>query len=206
MLTRYRPILERTARPLGQAMARAGISANAVTVLSLAAGGGAGALLAFGRPAWSILFIFLMMLLDALDGAVARAQGKPSAFGQVLDHTLDRFAEILVLGGILLGGLCAPAYAYAAMTGMLMASYVRAKAESVGLGPCTAGLAGRSEKMMLLGAGLVVEIFLPGRQVLNWFLLAIALISYVTALQRLLYARRLAAKAVEVHEAEQPRR
>ncbi len=191
MLTRYRAIVERTTRPLGEAFVRIGVSANAVTLLSLIAGGAAGAVLALGRPLWGMVLIFLMMLLDALDGAVARAQGEPAAFGQVLDHTLDRFAEILVLGGILLGGLCAPIYAYAAMTGMLMASYARAKAESVGLGPCTVGLAGRLEKMLLLGLGLLVETFVPDRQLLNWFLLVIALLSYVTAVQRLLYARRL---------------
>jgi len=129
-----------------------------------------------------------MALGDMMDGATARAGGTTNRFGGVLDHVSDRYAEFLLLFGILLSGRVMPAWPFFAISGMIMASYVRAKAESLGgLRQCTVGLAGRNEKLTLFVAGLIADLLWPHLHLLMWALIAIGVLSHITAGQRLLY-------------------
>jgi CDP-diacylglycerol--glycerol-3-phosphate 3-phosphatidyltransferase/archaetidylinositol phosphate synthase len=79
-----------------------------------------------------------------------------------------------------------------ALFGMVMASYVRARAESSGkVASCDVGFAGRPEKMTLLIIGMALQPFLPQLRILQWAVIAVGVLSHITALQRLLYARRI---------------
>ena len=130
-----------------------------------------------------------MFAADVMDGATARARGVSSDFGMVFDHVVDRYAEFIVIGGLMVGNWITPLVGIFASSGVVMASYVRAKAESTGKVPdCAVGIAGRLEKLLLTyGAVALLGI---GKDFGAVFLLfCVGIISHLTAIQRLLYAK-----------------
>jgi CDP-diacylglycerol--glycerol-3-phosphate 3-phosphatidyltransferase len=156
-----RSVFTKLLNPLGRRLSGLGVTPNAITVVGTI-GAVAGALVFFTRGWWFVgtLVIWGFVMLDALDGIVARASGRVSSFGGVLDSTGDRFADAAVFGSI---GW------YFAMHGqrwMLLAallclvlgsvtSYVRARAEAAGF-TCKVGIAERTDRLIivLVGTGL----------------------------------------------------
>jgi phosphatidylglycerophosphate synthase len=121
-----------------------------------------------------------------LDGAVARATNSATRFGAVYDHVLDRYAEFAILLGIGIGGLVDWIWVVFALFGMIMASFVRAKAESVGgLKSCTVGIAERQEKLLLILAGSFVQPLFS--LALPICVFVVGVISHITVVQRLHY-------------------
>lgn len=189
MLTRFRDLYERISIPFGKASLRLHLSPDFWTFFSLVSALFAGILIMQGEFLAGILLVLVMNLADMMDGATARAGNMGTAFGTVLDHVVDRYGEFLLMGGIMVGGWVSPALGLFAASGIVMASYVRAKAESAGgLKKCVVGFAGRQEKLILLYAALLCF-------QLNYVVVAqvciflIGLLSHVTAVQRLNYAR-----------------
>ena len=90
------------------------------------------------------LMVFLTAVLDALDGIVARMRDMSSKRGDLVDHTLDRVADIIMLGGVALGPLVDTTIGFAAIIGVLMLSYMGTQAQAVGAGRDYAGLLGLS--------------------------------------------------------------
>ncbi len=191
ILARFRSLYEQSTIPLGRFCLRLGLSADLLTLMSLLVGGMAAFAIARGAFLLGIALILLMGVADMLDGATARAGGTANPFGTVLDHVVDRYAEFLLLLGALLSGAVEGGWTIFALFGMVMASYVRARAESTGrIASCNVGFAGRQEKLVLFILGLLFQPFLPGFSPLQWAVIVIGAVSHVTALQRLLYARR----------------
>lgn len=191
ILARFRTLYERTTIPLGEICLRLGLTPNTLTVISLVLGGFAAFAIARGAFYWGIFAIILMGLFDMLDGATARAGGTANAFGTVFDHVIDRYAEFFILLGVMLSGAAEPGWTMFALFGMVMASYVRARAEATGLlESCNVGFAGRQEKLGLLIVGLALHPLMPGVGLLNWIVIGVGALSHITALQRLLYARK----------------
>jgi CDP-diacylglycerol--glycerol-3-phosphate 3-phosphatidyltransferase len=177
----------RFADPIALAVARTGLTPNAVTALGLAGSLGAAALVAGGYFLIGGLLVLVAAALDLLDGALARATGRVTAFGGVFDATLDRLGEAAVLGGVLFhfsegGHRQEVILAYIAIVGSISVSYVRARAEAAGLS-LKEGLFTRPERVIVLGLGLMVDQVL----VALWIL---AVVSVFTALQRLYAAWR----------------
>ena len=85
---RLRPLIDPILNAQGRALARAGVSADAVTLAGLALGLLAAGLIALGQPLWALLPLVASRLADGLDGAVARARGG-SDFGGYLDIICD---------------------------------------------------------------------------------------------------------------------
>lgn len=192
LLARFREVYEQQTLPLGRACARLGLSADMLTYLSLAFSVGAGYLIARGWFQWGVAAILLVGLADMLDGATARAAGTASEYGTVLDHVTDRYAEFFLLGGVLLSGAASAGWVLFALFGMVMASYVRARAESTKkLRSCNVGFAGRQEKLALLVAGLLLQPLFPELALLEWAVICIGVASHITAAQRLRYARQM---------------
>jgi phosphatidylglycerophosphate synthase len=192
ILARFRLLYEQTTIPLGRVCLRLGLTPNMLTLISLFIGGLAG--YATARRAFfsGVALIVLMGVADMLDGATARAGGLASPYGTVLDHVVDRYAEFVILLGVMLSGAVLPGWAMFALFGMVMASYVRARAESTGLvASCNVGFAGRQEKLVLLCLGMLAQPVLPEFALLQWAVIAVGAVSHVTAVQRLLYARRI---------------
>ena len=133
--------------------------------------------------------------MDALDGRYSRMSGKGTQFGAFLDSTLDRVEEGLVLAAIGVyfaseGGEIAVAATIVTVLGSLMVSYTRARAEALGI-ECKVGFAQRPPRVVILGVGIF---FGAGAGLGDFSLLApsvyaLALLTSVTALQRVLHVR-----------------
>ena len=191
MFAQFRLTYQRLVMPLGHAALKLGLGPDFWTVLSVLLSIAAAYVLSQQNWVLGLAVVFTANFLDLVDGATARAGGTANPFGTVFDHNMDRYAEFIIFGGILLSGYVPAWLIYTALFGMVMASYVRAKAESAGgLEHCVVGLAGRAEKLLLLYLGLALEGFFGVGGALYWVIAIIALISHITFLQRLLYTRR----------------
>src|SRR5271156_1304505 len=142
-------------------------------------------------------------VMDTLDGRYSRMSGKGTPFGALLDSTLDRVEEGIVLTAVagyfaLHGQRVAAAAVVVAVLGSLMVSYTRARAEALGV-ECKVGLATRPVRVVILSIGLV---FARGASLGNFSLLApavyvLAVLSLITVCQRIWHVRKeLNAQAV----------
>jgi CDP-diacylglycerol--glycerol-3-phosphate 3-phosphatidyltransferase len=178
-------LLESIVRPL----AREGISPNILTVVGFLAMVGVAWVLSQGYERLAGLLIIAVGLFDALDGALARSTGKSTTFGAFFDSTLDRFAEIALYLGLLYlyrGDTLATVLIYLTITGSLMVSYTRARAEGLGV-ECKVGLFTRLERLAVLVLGLLLNRTL-------WALVVLAVLSNLTALQRMWHVWRVAGR------------
>jgi CDP-diacylglycerol--glycerol-3-phosphate 3-phosphatidyltransferase len=184
---------------------RLGVSPNQLTLTGLLLQAAVAVVIALGYlPLGGVLLVF-SAIFDAFDGTLARMTGRSSRFGAFFDSTLDRYAEALVLFGLLIHVSGQPdtrtevLLIYAAVVGSLVVSYTRAKAESLGI-PCTEGILTRAERVALLVIGLVLSGWqpvaaLPG--VLTIVLWLVAILSNVTAIQRIFAVRKATQQDVE---------
>jgi CDP-diacylglycerol--glycerol-3-phosphate 3-phosphatidyltransferase len=195
-----RPIVAKVIEPLVAMLARRGVTPDAVTIVgTVGAVVGSVGLFATGHLFWGTVVVTVAVLLDLLDGALARARGGGSLFGAVLDSAGDRISDAAIFGAlvwwysggghnrllVLLALLCL-------VLGVLT-SYVKARAEGVGLS-CDVGIVERLERLLLVlfGTGLS-GIGVPyALHVGLWVLLAG---SAVTVFQRIAEVHRQAAGA-----------
>jgi len=186
LLGKLRARYEAAMQPIGNQLGRLGARPNMITTLSLAVSLGAGIAYALMLPVLGALGLLASGFVDMLDGAVARATGSATRFGAVYDHVLDRYAEFAVLLGIGFGGLVNWVWVIFCLFGMVMASFTRAKAESVGgLSSCAVGIAERQEKIALLFIGSVLQPILPVALIAA--VIIVGLLSHITVVQRLFY-------------------
>ena len=175
---------------IGAHVARTGLTPNQLTVLGLVLNAVVAVALALGQLQLGGVLLLVAGAFDMLDGAVARATGKVTRFGGVLDSVLDRYSEALVLGGLLIWivradlGVVPVLLCYATIVGSLLVSYVRARAEGAGI-PLTQGFFARPERIVVLAVGLLLA-----RPIAILWLLAIA--TNVTVLQRVWLVRQAA--------------
>ena len=148
--------------------------------------------------------MLLTSLTDMLDGSTARAGNLGTVFGGILDHVADRYGEFFILSGIPLSGAVHPGWGLFALFGMLIASYTRAAAESMGkIENCAVGIMGRLEKFILIIIGSVLEHFYPSGTWpeggwLEVALIIVGLTSLITAIQRLVYTYKILGKRQQV--------
>ena len=140
------------------------------------------------HPILLILAPLLMLasgLLDALDGALARLYGEATNFGGFFDSLLDRYADAIIICGIILGGLTDITWGLAALMGSLLVSYARARAEAAGVKMESVGLAERAERLVLLAlASFLSFVWL---EALGWGVLVLAILTNLTVVQRVIY-------------------
>ncbi|MGB7123627.1 MAG: CDP-alcohol phosphatidyltransferase family protein [Thermoplasmata archaeon] len=103
------------------------------------------------------VLIFLAGLFDVLDGAVARTTGRTSLRGDVLDHVIDRYADILFVLGIAISGFANPILALLALVSLLLTSYMGAQAQAVGQGRSYGGLLSRADRLVVLAIATFLE-------------------------------------------------
>lgn len=121
------------------------------------------------------------------DGALARATGKSSKFGAILDSASDRVSEALLLGGLSLwfvqtGNTMGIIVCYVALIASFLVSYVRARGEAVGF-DCAVGLCTRPERVIVLALGLLTSFVFVAVSI-------VALCATVTVVERLVYLQR----------------
>lgn len=235
MLGSLRERYQRAMMPVGRILAKTGITPNMITGLTLLVALVSAWFFIIGQIITGFLIMILTVVMDMFDGAVARAANLSSKFGATFDHTLDRYAEFLFMLGLMMGPLNSIVLPWAPFTiewwtpgdtfipwfwgffalfGMIMASFTRAKAESVGgMKSCTVGIAERQEKLLLQFAGILLltipatniwtDVLSVAPVVLNFFIalditnvltfciVLVGILSHITVVQRLLYARKI---------------
>lgn len=148
------------------------------------------------------LFVALNAFLDMLDGKVARLRGIESPRGDFLDHILDRYADLFIIGGITLTPWCDIRIGILAMLGVFLASYMGTQAQAMGLKRDYSGMLGRADRLALLIGTPIVQLVLiefgygifftieslPGGamsfSLIGFLLCWFAIAGHVTAIQR----------------------
>jgi archaetidylinositol phosphate synthase len=197
-LDALRPLADRLMEPLVSTAKRIGLTPDGISILALlAAIGAAGSFIAAGDVQLYYLagavFVLLNGILDLVDGNLARELGTDSRAGDLLDHVLDRYADITIIGG-LAAGLGAYGLGLAAITGVLMTSYLGTQAQAVDLDRVYGGVLGRADRLALTGVvtgvAAFVEFTVGGFTLVGLLLIVFAVVGHVTALQRFYFAMR----------------
>lgn len=189
MLSHYKERVTHWADPVARALLALRLRPNHLTVLGLGVSVLAALSFARGRERWGAVLLILAGLFDFFDGSLARLSGQVTPFGAFLDSVIDRYSDLVVLAGILLlffgsGRPVAVLLTLLALIGTVMVSYTKARAQAIGVA-CEIGLMERPERLITLIAGGLFDLMTPALWVL-------AVLVNVTAIQRILYTRRVA--------------
>jgi len=197
-LDRLRPVADRALAPFVAASVRAGLTPNGISVLAFGAALAAAAAFV-AAPDEPLLYVAGGLLvglngwLDLVDGALARELETASAAGDLLDHVLDRYADVVLIAG-LAAGIGRYALGFAAVTGVLLTSYMGTQIQAVGLGREYGGLVGRADRLALIGlVGIGTAVYpepIEGLTAVGWLLVFLAVVGHLTALQRFVGAWR----------------
>ena len=142
---------------------------------------------------FAVFFVFMNGLLDAIDGKVAKLADKTSRRGDFLDHALDRYGDVLILGGLVLSPWCRyPSIGLLAIVGVLLTSYMGTQSQAIGYKRNYSGLLGRADRLALLMIAPTIQhillycaIQLPWNfNLLEWVLIYFAVMGNITAVQR----------------------
>ncbi len=170
--------------PIVKVLANFRIHPNVITILCFLGFVISSYFIATGNFFVAGILLLVFAPLDAVDGALARFSNQVTSFGAFLDSTLDRYGEIFIFlaftyyfleNDIAYGVLLS----FLSITGSLMVSYTRARAEGAGF-ECKIGLLTRFERLLLLILALLFDFCIP-------FLIFISIFTHFTALQRILY-------------------
>ncbi|MCD6358526.1 MAG: CDP-alcohol phosphatidyltransferase family protein [Dehalococcoidia bacterium] len=184
-----RTLGQRITVPVIAFISKSGVTPNTLTIIGFLITLAAAALVGTGHLFVGGIVILIAGLFDMLDGALARARKQESFWGSFLDSTLDRLSEAALLLGLLTfclqqGLTLETVLTYIVFAGSMMVSYVRSKAESLGL-KCTVGWFTRPERVIVLALGLLFN------QIL--ILLGILLVfTWITVIQRIAHVRQQA--------------
>ena len=164
------------------------VTPNMVTVASLGFGAASGYMLMQNRLWAGLMWGYLMSFSDIVDGQLAKALGKESRFGGVLDSTIDRYNEFFLFGGLgiryfNLGNTVWAIFCAAAFLNSVMVSYVKARAEADGF-DCNVGMLQRPERITILAIGVAF-----GGAVLDTVIVILAVGTFLTVLRRLWHVR-----------------
>lgn len=170
-------------KPLTQVAKSISISPNVLSVTGFAITLTAAAFIPFNTVTGGFM-ILAGGVFDLLDGVVARTNGKETKFGALLDSTLDRFADAALFVAIMLllfkqNNLIGVVFAIGSLVGSFLISYVRARAEGLGI-DCNVGLIERPERVVLLAFGCITG-SLPG------IVLVLFVLSHITVVQRVVH-------------------
>lgn len=144
-----------------------------------------------------VLAAFLLLLsgfCDALDGVIARLYEEITVFGGFLDSLLDRYADAMILGGIIFGGFGDVSWGLVAVVGSMLVSYARARAEAAGVKMESIGLAERPERIMILVVASLVT--LVWFEALKWSIILLAFLTNLTVLQRVVHFHHVLRKKI----------
>ncbi|MDD6494496.1 MAG: CDP-alcohol phosphatidyltransferase family protein [Prevotella sp.] len=188
---------------------RLGITPNVVTTLGMLGNGAGAAILVYAamkQPGdysligWAGIVIIISSVMDMVDGYMARTANLCSTFGAFYDSVLDRYCELLTLSGLAFyftqtGHNWAAVTTFLSLIGSIMVSYVRARAEGLGVS-CSVGLMQRPERVVVTIAGMILAGFLQGCTGFDtlWFVYVsqglIAVLANFTAFYRIAHVKK----------------
>jgi phosphatidylglycerophosphate synthase len=176
--------------PIARAMPIGPMGVSVVSLLTAIGAGYSFYMATMEEREWLLigaLMVFLTAVFDALDGIVARMKEIASRRGDLLDHTLDRVADVIILGGIALSSMVDITIGFSAIIGVLMLSYMGTQAQAVGAGREYAGLLGRADRLVVLVMIPIIQYFSDGYQEWNYMTLmcyAFAIVCTLSAIYR----------------------
>lgn len=194
--------------PVIKGMIRIGFTPNLVTTIGFVLNIAATIMLLYAAGemtestsivGWSGAVILFAGLFDMMDGRLARIGNMSSMFGALWDSTLDRYSELFTLFGIAMylilnSWVTGAVLTFLAMVGSVMVSYVRARAEGLGI-ECKVGLMQRPERVVLTSLGAI----LCGIFDNLWFLVVpiviIAILANITAFWRICHCYKVLNKS-----------
>jgi phosphatidylglycerophosphate synthase len=181
---RFQAWVRARARQVVPALRALHLTPNALTIVGLVVCAGSAVLVALGDLVAGGVVLFVASAFDILDGALARVMGKTQRYGAFLDSTIDRYAEAFTYIALLYYFLfrqhatLEPMLVIVALTGSLLVSYVRARAQSLGF-TVNGGWLARPERVVITVIGLIIA------PLLVWALWVLAVLTNVTVLQRI---------------------
>lgn len=203
---RFRGQIETWVRPIGMSVKRAGIPADAITACGLVMSVACAIAIGSGALRVGLILLALTGIPDTLDGAVAKASGTSSQRGAFFDSFSDRVTDALLFGGVAwyLSTLPdvsrqLPVLAFAAFATAVFPSYIRAKADALGL-VAKGGLVERAERFIILGFGLLFDQFLVA------VLVILIVLNLATTIQRFVKVWNLASKPMPMQRTSPKRR
>lgn len=132
----------------------------------------------------SQIFASIMLLIsgffDIVDGSVARVSKRSTSKGAFLDSNFDKISEALIFIGIAIGGLSSPILAMIALSTSILVSYIRARAESLGIELKGIGIGERAERLLILS----ICGFIPISGSIQWGIIIIIILSSFSFIQR----------------------
>ena len=135
---------------------------------------------------WQVIASIMLLIsgfFDIVDGSVARVMKKTTTRGAFLDSNFDKVSEALIFIGIAIGGLSNPILAMIALATSILVSYLRARAESLGIELKGVGIGERAERLLILA----ICGFIPISGSIQWGVLIIIIISAFSFIQRFIY-------------------
>ena len=182
--------------PLGKAIGKLGIRPNHITIAGLVITFYAAWFLYNKEIYYAFLIGLIACLFDGADGLVARSTGTSSIKGGYLDAVIDRYADCIAFGALILGGWMKPIgglefvsgelWAIIALAGAFQTSYSRAAAERLGVTQEGIGIIERPERWFILGIGLLIgELMGDVETIITWIVAFLALFGNITVLQRM---------------------
>lgn len=179
--------LHHLAEPVARVVAKTRLTPNAVTIFGFLFNVGIAYILSTGHFLLGGLLILVAGAFDLLDGALARVTARSTTFGALLDSSIDRYSEAVLLFGLLVyfarrQETTEMILIFAAIVGSMLISYVRARAEGLGL-DAEVGLMRRTVRICTLALGLIINQVL----IILWIL---AVLTNLTVAQRLIYVWR----------------
>ena len=175
------------------------IHPNLLTAIGLGMNGIAAWLFAKGEFASAGIVVLCGAVFDLVDGPVARASNRVTRFGGFLDSVLDRYSDLILMMGLLLYYASINRSFYivltaVVMTGSVLVSYTRARAENV-MPQCKVGFLERPERIVLIIIGALFNRMAP----VLWI---IAVFSNITVIHRIIYTWR-ETRAIDMAEARE---
>jgi CDP-diacylglycerol--glycerol-3-phosphate 3-phosphatidyltransferase len=178
--------------PVANWLVRRGVHPNSITIFGTICTVAGGVIYATGHISTGGWFLGITALFDVLDGTVARRTNRSSTFGAFLDSTLDRVADGAVLGGLAVFYALNPVHHNVPMMvvcllgliGAYMTSYVRARAEALGL-DAKVGMVQRPERVVLLSAPQAFFGLALDGWVLGAIIVFLTLTAWITVVQRM---------------------
>jgi CDP-diacylglycerol--glycerol-3-phosphate 3-phosphatidyltransferase len=170
--------------PLVPFLSKTGLTPDILSWIGLVISAAAAAMVALNHLLTGGVLVLVAGLFDILDGALARFTNRTTKFGALLDSTLDRLSEALLLFGLLILYLNS-AYTieilliFGVMVGSFLISYIRARAEGLEI-ECKTGLFTRAERVIILALGLIVGQVLIA-------LIILAVFTFITVVQRIVH-------------------
>ncbi|TAN40678.1 MAG: CDP-alcohol phosphatidyltransferase family protein [Nitrospirae bacterium] len=174
-------------KPLEPFAKKIQLSPNTITLAGFVLSALAAAAILFDAHAGGLLILF-SGFFDMLDGVVARVNRKNTAFGAFLDSTLDRYSDsffFMAIAWLFYGqnDIAGSLLSLGGLAGALLTSYVRARAEGLGI-QCKVGLMERPERLVLLALGCITGFIFP-------VIAALFVLTHLTVIQRIMHVYRV---------------